>query len=151
MGRIGCPSGSGIATMCAVHSSPPFVALYAHRFLFAALRAHSLGVLGSPSPISHPGVYDLYAPYHKRSLMARASLFFDDQVQSLAHTHVGPSPTAGPLFCVLLLLTLFLHLVALVSRALFDDIACCMHSWIDIFARVKAVRYRRRSALPVGL
>jgi hypothetical protein len=31
-GRIGCPSGPGIATLCAVHSSPPFVALYVHRF-----------------------------------------------------------------------------------------------------------------------
>jgi hypothetical protein len=38
----------------AVHSPPPFVALYAHRFylLFAALWTHSLGVLGSPLPIS---------------------------------------------------------------------------------------------------
>jgi hypothetical protein len=46
--------------------------------------------------ISYPGVYNLYAPDHKSSLMACASLFFDDQVQSLAHTHVGSSPIAGP-------------------------------------------------------
>ena len=41
----------------------------------------------------------LYAPYHKRSLMARAFLFLNDPVQSLAHAHVGPSPIlgAGPL------------------------------------------------------
>jgi hypothetical protein len=47
-----------------------------------------------------PGVYNIYAPYHKRSLMARAFLFFVDQVQSLAHTHVGSSLKShrGPLF-----------------------------------------------------
>jgi hypothetical protein len=31
-------------------------------------------------------------------LMARAFLFFDGQVQSLAHTHVGSSPIVAPFF-----------------------------------------------------
>jgi hypothetical protein len=48
--------------------------------------------------MSCPGVYNIYAPYHKRSLMARAFLFFVDQVQSLAHTDVGSSPIVGPFF-----------------------------------------------------
>jgi hypothetical protein len=38
---------------------------------FAALCTHSLGRLGI-LPISYPSVYNIYAPYHKRGLMARA-------------------------------------------------------------------------------
>ena len=51
-------------------------------------------------PISCPSVYKINAPYHKCSLMARAFLFFDDQVQPLAHTHVGSgsNPIVGPFF-----------------------------------------------------
>jgi hypothetical protein len=65
---------------------------------FPALCTHSLGVLGSTLTISYPDVYNMYAPYHKRGLMARAFLFFDGQVQSLAHTHVGSSPIVDPFF-----------------------------------------------------
>jgi hypothetical protein len=43
-------------------------------------------------------------------LMARAFLFFDGQVQSLAHTHVGSSPTVGPLFWTNFWLFAFLRL-----------------------------------------
>jgi hypothetical protein len=46
----------------------------------------------------YPGVYKIYSPYHKRSLMARAFLFFAVQVQSLVHTHMGSSPIVGPFF-----------------------------------------------------
>jgi hypothetical protein len=87
-----------------VHSSPPFVALYAHRFYSPRCEPIPLGCLGAhPLPISHPGVYHLNAPYHRRSLMARAPLFFDDhgQAQSLAHTHVEfkSHRTTNPDFC----------------------------------------------------
>jgi hypothetical protein len=44
---------------------------------------------------SSPSVYNHYAPYHQRSLMARAFLVLNDPVQSLAHTHVGSSPILG--------------------------------------------------------
>jgi hypothetical protein len=48
-------------------------------------------------------IYKIYAPYHKRSLVARAFLFFAVQVQSLdAHTHVGSSPIVGPFLSELL-------------------------------------------------
>jgi hypothetical protein len=47
---------------------------------FAALCTHSLGV--GILPMSYPSVYNIYAPYHRRGLMARAFLFFDGQVQS---------------------------------------------------------------------
>jgi hypothetical protein len=56
------------------------------------------------------GVYKNRAPCYKRSLMARASLPFVVQAQSLAHIHVGSSPIAGPLFwggCALGFLFLF--------------------------------------------
>jgi hypothetical protein len=36
-----------------------------------------------------------YALYHKRGLMARAFLFLNDPVQSLAHAHVGSIPSWG--------------------------------------------------------
>ena len=52
-----------------------------------------------------PGVYKIYAPCYKRSLMARAFLSFVAQVQSLAHTHVGSgsNPIVGPFFLAKLL------------------------------------------------
>jgi hypothetical protein len=40
-------------------------------------------------------LYSLYALYHKRGLMARAFLFLNDPVQSLAHAHVGSNPILG--------------------------------------------------------
>ena len=50
-----------------------------------------------PSPRPVFTIYNLYALYHKRGLMARAFLFLDGPVQSLAHAHVGSSPILGPL------------------------------------------------------
>jgi hypothetical protein len=60
------------------------------------LCTYSLGV--GILPISCPSVYKMYAPCRRCSLMARAFLFFDDQVQSRAQTHVGSKPIVGPFF-----------------------------------------------------
>jgi hypothetical protein len=78
----------------AAHSLPSFATLWASSH--SDLRASPPCVL----PMSYPGVYKIYAPYyhHKRSLVARAFLFFVGQVQSPAHTHVGSSPIVGPFF-----------------------------------------------------
>jgi hypothetical protein len=74
-----------------MHSSPsPFVTLRTH-CLHSPRRGPLLTPISAPRLlaycpyISYPGVYKIYAPYHKRSLIARAFLFFVGQVQSLAH------------------------------------------------------------------
>jgi hypothetical protein len=89
--RLHSPRRALIAFMhsprCAlINSTLSFVTLCTHRFYsprcaliasirhavhsslsFAALCTHSIGVLGSTLPIScpYPGVYNMYAPYHK--------------------------------------------------------------------------------------
>jgi hypothetical protein len=65
-------------------------------FFMYAVTAHQLH--RASFLLSSPSVYNPHAPYHKRSLVARAFLFLNDQVQSLAHTHMGSSPIVGPLF-----------------------------------------------------
>jgi hypothetical protein len=92
----------------AVHSSPPFVALYAHRFYSPRCEPIPLECLGAYCPYPIPVFITSMPPITSaRSLMARASLFFNDQVQSLAHTHVGSSPIVGLFLDKLLAFCLF--------------------------------------------
>ena len=80
-----------------------------------------------------PGVYKIYAPCYKRSLMARAFLSFVAQVQSLAHTHVGSgsNPIVGPFFLAKLLAFAFFS----VSDRIYGIfLACTSHpQWIHTF------------------